>query len=484
MKRCAAIFLMTCLCLLAGTALSCAAKGPFHIVHADKIKTPPEKQDTALSQAEIDELDGTIKIDGVLYREDEDSRLDMPIGEYLGCYYVMGFEQSYDKNKKPKYTNIKIRDSIKDENGIPFLVNGISNGYVDGKKGFEGHKEIKSVKLSRHTKEIGWRSFRGCTGLREITLPDGLEKIGEEAFKGCTGLKRIVRPWSEKEISPKAFENCSKLSEVVFQGTPLGLADAFHGTKWEKQKKKQGKYYLRGKTLYHAYTAEKKTVFDGNGIDRIYDKAFYKNKQIRTLKIKNMKKIGMNAFYSSSVRTVDIKNTKTICDFAFDSSSVRRIKVNGVEKMGHLVFAECKKLQTVQLDNIVFSEKDIDRKKDKDIPWGGRALFQDCHSLRKAEIGKHIKTVPACFFLRCKNLQEVYFYSPEKIEWGEQEIDKGVVRFGIFTGCKKLSDVYLKSTEVDESIRNVFPKQTTLHVPEEAARDYREMTGCKVVAWE
>ena len=137
-------------------------------------------------------------IDGIEYTTDSSYAEEEIIPVDKDVYYVTGFEQSYDEQGKPLYTDIVILDEIY---GIPVV--GIDT-YA-----FNNHKEITSVKLSKNMLFV--QGFNGCTGLTEIQLPEKIKQVG--GFNDCIGLTEIVLPKGVKKVG--GFSRCINLKEIV-----------------------------------------------------------------------------------------------------------------------------------------------------------------------------------------------------------------------------------------------------------------------------
>lgn len=117
-------------------------------------------------------------------------------------------------------TDVRIPDYISTDNGdgttSVVKIVGIE------KNTFAGNKDIKSVKLSKHIKEIPAQAFEECKSLRSIT-DEGVEKIGEKAFSGCTDLEDINITKQVTELGKNAFKN---VKHVSVRAKNVSVADA------------------------------------------------------------------------------------------------------------------------------------------------------------------------------------------------------------------------------------------------------------------
>ena len=117
-------------------------------------------------------------------------------------------------------TDVRIPDYISTDNGdgttSVVKIVGIE------KNAFAGNKDIKSVKLSKHIKEIPAQAFEGCESLQSIT-DEGVEKIGEKAFSGCTELEDVNITKQVTELGKNAFKN---VKHVSVRAKNVSVADA------------------------------------------------------------------------------------------------------------------------------------------------------------------------------------------------------------------------------------------------------------------
>lgn len=97
-------------------------------------------------------------------------------------------------------------------------------------KAFYHCKKIKSVKLPKTLKKIGYKSFAE-TAISKIVVPSSVRRIGEHAFEDCISLKHVTMPGDIKtETQPyKDAHNMlswkSKLKSLTFT-TKLSLLNA------------------------------------------------------------------------------------------------------------------------------------------------------------------------------------------------------------------------------------------------------------------
>lgn len=86
-------------------------------------------------------------------------------------------------------------------------------------------KSLKTIKLPKGIKEIGYGSFTSCQSLTNLTIPEGVTKISSTAFMDCYSLASLVIPNSLKTIDDFAFYGAFPVadkevsSDIYFKGT-------------------------------------------------------------------------------------------------------------------------------------------------------------------------------------------------------------------------------------------------------------------------
>lgn len=290
------------------------------IVFASAIEFPSNaKPVTASSSIPYDRMEG-----GIQYKEFENTGdecyqgYDCPDG-----YMVSGFEQKYDTQGNPLYTDIAIPDEI---DGKPVI--GIDSN------AFSSHSEIRSLTLGKNIVRIGYDSFYGCRAIKKIILPKSLRDIGPGAFSGCSGLTEIVIPKNVVIVDKNAFSECTSLQTVIFKGIPNTIyPDVFKGTKWLKICKRKRVAAISNKILIDASGLSGHVKITGKKVDRIVTGAFWNAVQITSLEIRGVQEI-----------------SGAISGTGF-SKSIRKVKLDHVERPQDNMLTNGKKLETVILGN-------------------------------------------------------------------------------------------------------------------------------------
>ena len=297
---------------------------------------------------------------------------------------IQTFTQKYDKQGKPLYTDIVIPDEI---NGI--RVAGMWVGDL-----FQKHKEIHSIHFGKYMISIRNNAFEGCSGLKRIELPDSLLYLGDSAFKNCYQLEQVVLSDNLKKIDGSVFENCRKIKEIliprtvkeievdafrgcislekaVFQSAQTEVeTEAFANTKWEKECIKKGIPLINNQGLLISteglsgdVVIDGKKKIGGKKVRRTAKSAFYLNKKIRTLTIRNVKEV--RGLVISHAKKITVENVGTLRgdNKVWDAKTV---VLSNIRK-----FAVASKI----------SEWDIDEKKNH-----AGLLFMDSHKIQNLYI--------------------------------------------------------------------------------------------------
>ena len=204
-----------------------------------------------------------------------------------------------------------------DETGLTSLTLPDSLKYI-GNGAFEGHKNLKTVKLGENIIDIGAEAFNGCR-ITSIELPDSTKIIGESAFS-ANKLEKIVIP-----------ENVESIEEGAFGGNPL---------KSIKVNSKNKKYISIDDI---ALTNKEKTVFLQYAVG---------NTKTQYSITEGIQTIGKEAFCgSSNLKNVSFpKTVLVIGDYAFDSSNIEKLTLpDRVTTIGNYAFSKCKNLQEVTI---------------------------------------------------------------------------------------------------------------------------------------
>ena len=187
----------------------------------------------------------------VVYPEDTDDGLTTAQRKYLVFVSSGATEGGYAVSVNPNYveslTSIEIPASYK---GRPVTMigtgqySGNSRNYAYDEEyhvewvgsqgrnaaGFEGCKNLKSVKLPGTIKKIAEFAFAGCTSLETINLPDSLIDIDACAFTVCRNMQLDRLPSHLRMLGAYAFGSCEKaFPELVIPPSVVNMgSNVFH----------------------------------------------------------------------------------------------------------------------------------------------------------------------------------------------------------------------------------------------------------------
>ena len=89
--------------------------------------------------------------------------------------------------------------------------------YEGGRVEEERRRDITSVRIGSHVKDIPDGTFEGCINLVEVRFDEGaLQSIGDYAFSGCKALQHVTIPPSVTKLGTCAFWGCINLTDIHF----------------------------------------------------------------------------------------------------------------------------------------------------------------------------------------------------------------------------------------------------------------------------
>lgn len=123
----------------------------------------------------------------------------------------------------------------------------------------------------------GIYGFENCTELTSITLPDTITKIADNTFLNCTSLETINIPESVKRVG----------------------YDAFEGTPWLENKRKESPLVIVNSVLVDGHKCEGEVVIPDN-VTSIADRAFMNTEKVESISFpESVEYIGRQAFYNT-----------------------------------------------------------------------------------------------------------------------------------------------------------------------------------------
>ena len=219
-------------------------------------------------------------------------------------YELFAFEQEFDANGNPKYTDIV----------VPREIDG---GTVIDCNSFYNHYEIKSLRVkaaysswrvySTQSYEEDYQGSRvsGCTNLEYYEMAEDTTSLNKWKLEGCNSLKTIVIPKGMKEIFANTFSRCKKPEKVIFK--KFSNLEIIGGVKkipwWRKQHTKKNGMVIYKNCLIDAGKREGTLTIRGNKI----------------------KKIMGNTFANSKAETIKVTGAPKLCTWTFDDCNAKKI---------------------------------------------------------------------------------------------------------------------------------------------------------------
>ena len=219
-------------------------------------------------------------------------------------YELFAFEQEFDANGNPKYTDIV----------VPREIDG---GTVIDCNSFYNHYEIKSLRVK--AAYSGWRVYStqsyeedyvesrvsGCTNLEYYEMAEDTVYLDKWKLEGCNSLKTIIIPKGMKEIFANTFSRCKKPEKVIFK--KFSNLEIIGGVKkipwWRKQHTKKNGMVIYKNCLIDAGKREGTLTIRGNKI----------------------KKIMGNTFANSKAETIKVTGAPKLCMWTFDDCNAKKI---------------------------------------------------------------------------------------------------------------------------------------------------------------
>ena len=203
-------------------------------------------------------------------------------------------------------TNITIGDNVKNIPDYAFYeCSGLTSVTIGnsvtsiGYYAFYGCSRLTSVTIPDGVTSIEGYAFYGCRSLTSVTIPNSVTSIGSYAFSDCTGLTSVTIPNSVTSIGKSAFYGCSGLTKVEI--TDINSWCKIHfGNETDNPLYYAGKLYMDS-TLVTDISIE--------NIEEIKPYAFYNLTTLMNLTIdENVSKIGDKAFYGNkNIRSITCK---------------------------------------------------------------------------------------------------------------------------------------------------------------------------------
>lgn len=260
---------------------------------------------------------------------------------------------------------------------------------------------VKSGKNEYIVVAIGVNSFGDNPDLTSVVMPNSVVTIGNYAFDGCKNLKSLTISGHAREIGIGAF-NCSNLEELTIGDgdTPIELNgnmfDIFCSIR---------KAYI-GRNWSFKSERSKETIFNdalceatiGNRVTEIPDDAFYNCKSLASVTLSDsLKTIENHAFYGCSKLTSLVlpPSLDTIKGSAFkDCDMLASVEFPAsLATIGEYAFCGCKSLKSINLPNTLHSI--------------GEYAFDGCTDLQSVALPDSLASIGSSAFADCTSLKSI-----------------------------------------------------------------------------
>lgn len=370
---------------------------------------------------------------------------------------------------------------------------------------FDYSTHLRSIRLPRRTRAIGYRAFYHCQQLEMVEMPRYVVSIGDEAFSGCTHLSEIRFPEGLQEIGKRCFYECEQLRYIQLPNTLLTIGDEAFAycplttLRMPSGLRSLGYRCLEGTQLREIdiprdahieggmpgnnshlerivvergnreYVSDNGVLYDFNGTILLQTPANYHGFLALP---EGLEEIGPSACMQSAITGITIpESVRKIGKAAFQNcSNLSSINIpHQVSMIEAYTFSGCTNLLHIDLGGNVRSlgERAFDgctNLSDFIIPNSvaqlGKEVFKECKSLREIRIPESIATLPLGCFRNCEGLMSVYF--PSRLTTIGEEA---------FRGCLNLPSITLPphlTTIDDEAFRSceeiqeiVLPRSVT-----------------------
>lgn len=211
---------------------------------------------------------------------------------------------------------------------------------------------LKTMKLPKSVKVVGYNTFLGNPNMTEIELNEGLESIDVMAFARCPMLTEVKIPQSVKKMGMAPFAMCPALER--FEGKFV-VGD--------------GRYLVYNNELIGFAPAGMTECVVPEGVVAIQQEVLKECRELTSVKLPN----GLTRIEVSSLR-----NCESLLSIEFPST---------IKQLGMGAFHGCKSLTSVVLpENLTTVEM---------------SLFEKCTSLAEVEIGSKVTLIEGDAFSEC-----------------------------------------------------------------------------------
>lgn len=240
--------------------------------------------------------------------------------------------------------------------------------------------QLESILLPTNSefKEVAYRLFIGCIKLKGIVIPNNVQAVGTQAFMDCTALESATLSTNNayNSLNYQLFCNCTSLKAIVVPSNIVII---------------ENEVFMNCTSL--------KDVTLNDGLSAVGGRAFYNTASIESITVPTtLSALGWQAFYGSGVKKLTFGAT----------SALNFINYNGNYEATE-VFAECRRLESVDWANCTFTNSGFTR-----IPW---KTFYNCNSLKSIVVPSQIVSVASECFNGCTSLTSADLAQVQSVEY-------------------------------------------------------------------
>ena len=345
-----------------------------------------------------------VKINDVYY-EAQSNELDIfELTDKVGSYTieVMAFADGKEQSQPSEKVVVEV-PSWSGKLAVAELNDG--SGYlVEGRIALaEGKVVVPSEVDGKHIVGFTEYGFKNCTKITSIIIPDTITSYGDimhDPFKNCTNLRRVK--FSRGATTVSGFEGCEMLKEVTFPDEVVSVTGIFKNCK-NLTKVTFGKNFqnIAKGALRNNDKLKEIVIVEGNPYFRIESKCIISKSRNSVYYAmsdavipEGVSIIDEGAFRNTKIDTLVIpRSLKRICKEAFKTSSIREISVpSGVEFVGESAFMYCRNLEKVIFEG---------ESKIKDLE---QYTFAYCNNLKTIVLPSKVQKLGQLIFVDCKEL--------------------------------------------------------------------------------
>lgn len=260
-------------------------------------------------------------------------------------------------------------------------------GYDEGRSAggdiFSGCTNLKKIILPEKLEAIGESVFEGCKSLQSIDIPQGVKYIGSMAFAGCSSLEIIDIPKSVREIKFGAFKDCVSLKKIILHDSLIIGISAFEGC-----------------------LSLSDIDFSNARESSISERAFAGCNSLKTASLYESYAYRGRGMFQNCCPHIIVSGERVKKDNGFILCGENWRKINS-----------CLDCETLIIPSTVFTLGQS--LEESNGSWNNYYnILEDCRSLKKVILPKHVREIGVGAFENCKKLSYIEIQSPETRIYG------------------------------------------------------------------